>query len=193
MKLRFHVLALLLVITTIGARAQGGLYFNPIFSHVSNSVADTGPFAFLGSGNTSRTFGGVVIGGYYDIFHAPKFSLSLDVRDAIEHGNSASLNSFLVGLRVAAKPTHKSLAPYAQFSFGSGRTKSPVSPIGITKFEYDISAGVDRPLNRHVDWRVVEVGYGSATTVSSYLFNGPVVVPAAKLINFSTGFVFRIP
>jgi len=48
-------------------------------------------------------------------------------------------------------------------------------------------------LNRHIDWRVIEVGYGSVTTISSYLYSGPVVVPAAQLLNFSTGFVFRIP
>jgi len=43
-----------------------------------------------------------------------------------------------------------------------------------------------------VDWRVIEVGYGSVITMSSYLY-GPTSQPAAKLLNFSTGFVFRIP
>jgi hypothetical protein len=29
--------------------------------------------------------------------------------------------------------------------------------------------------------------------MSSYLYGGPVDIPAANLLNFSTGFVFRIP
>jgi hypothetical protein len=192
MKLRFLVLALVLATTTIGARAQGALYLNPIVSRISNSTPDTGPFAFLGDGSTSRIFGGVVIGGYYEVFHAPKFTVSLDLRDAIQHGNSASLNSFLLGVRVAAKPTH-TLVPYGQASIGDGRSKSPHSPIPANKFQYLIAGGLDRPLNRHIDWRIVEVGYGSTTTISSYLFNGPTVIPAARLLNFSTGFVFHIP
>jgi len=193
MKLRFLVPALALALLTIGAQAQGGLYFNPIVTRVSNSVADTGNFAFLGSGYTSRIFGGVMIGGYYEVYHAPKFDLSLDLRDEIEHGNNASLNSLLFGGHFSYKPAHSTFKPYAQISVGEGRTTSPLSPIHVNKLEYAGFVGVDRPLNRHIDWRVIEVGYGSVTTISSYLYSGPVVVPAAQLLNFSTGFVFRIP
>jgi hypothetical protein len=193
MKLRFTVLALTLAFSTIGAYAQVGLYFNPYVSRISNSVADTGPFAFLGQNDTSQIFGGVVIGGYYELYHAPKFNFSVDMRDAIEHGNNASLNSFLVGGRLTAKLDHSIFKPYLQGSIGDGRTRPGLNPIHVNKFEYDIYAGVDRPLNRHIDWRVLEVGYGSVTTISSYLYEGPVVIPQAKLINFSTGFVFRIP
>ena len=193
MKLRFLVPALTLALITIGAQAQGGLYFNPIVTRVSNSTPDTGDFAFLGSGNTSRIFGGVMIGGYYEVYHAPKFDFSLDLRDEIEHGNSAALNSLLFGGHFVYKPAHSTLKPYVQLSIGDGRTTSPLSPIHVSKLEYAAFVGVDRPLNRHVDWRIIEVGYGSVTTISSYLFDGPTVIPAARLINFSTGFVFRIP
>jgi len=192
MKLRFFVLPLTLALTTIAAHAQGGLYFNPIVTRVSNSQADSGPFAFLGQGDTSQIFGGVVLGGYYDVYKAPKFEVSLDLRDEIEHGNNASLNNFLFGARIAAKPA-SAFKPYAQISLGDGRSRPPLSPIHTTKFEYAIFGGVDHPLNKHIDWRVIEIGYGSVTTMSSYLYAGPVVIPAAKLVNFSTGFVFRIP
>jgi hypothetical protein len=40
---------------------------------------------------------------------------------------------------------------------------------------------------------VIEIGYGSVTTASSSQHNGGTSVPAATLLNFSTGFVFRIP
>jgi hypothetical protein len=193
MKLRFLVSALALAFLTIGAQAQGGLYFNPIVTVVHNSVADTGPFAFLGSGQKQQIFGGVMLGGYYEVYHAPKFDLSVDLRDEIEHGNDASLNNLLFGLRGTYKLANSSFKPYAHIAFGEGRSTSPKNPIHVTKAEYAIFLGADRPLNKHVDWRVVEVGYGSVTTVSSFLYEGPVVVPAAKLYNFSTGLVFRIP
>lgn len=51
--LAFFCLLLLLV---PASHAQIGLYVNPIATHVTNSVADTGPFAFPGDGVTSRTF-----------------------------------------------------------------------------------------------------------------------------------------
>jgi hypothetical protein len=193
MKLRFPVLALALALTTVGAAAQGGLYFNPIVTRISNSKADTGPFAFLGQNTTSRFFGGVVFGGYYDVYHQPKFDVSLDMRDSIVHGGDASLNSFLFGVRVAAKPSEKIFRPYGQLSVGAGTTKSPLSPVHASKFIFDIAAGIDHPLNRHVDWRVAEIGYGSVTTISSYLYSGPTPIPAAQLFHLSTGFVFRLP
>jgi hypothetical protein len=96
-----------------------------------------------------------------------------------------------VGVRVAANPISYGLKPYAQLSFGAGRTKSPLSPVHIEKLDYGIFGGVDKPLNKHVDWRIVEVSYGSLTTISSAIYDGPTPVPAAKVLGFSTGFVFR--
>jgi hypothetical protein len=191
MKLRFLALALALATTAMAAHAQVGLYLNPVVTRISNSTPDTGPFAFLGSGDTSRIFGGVDFGGYYTFSQGKSFDLSADMRDSIVHGNNASLNSFLVGLRVASKPLAYGLKPYVQLSVGAGRTKSPLNPVHISKLEYDLFAGVDKSLNKHVDFRAIEVGYGSVTTISSAIYGGQTPVPAAKLLNFSTGFVFK--
>jgi hypothetical protein len=191
MKLRFLVPTLALALTTIAAHAQIGLYFNPVVSRISNSVADTGPYAFLGDGQTSQIFGGVDFGGYYEFAHYSKFDVSADMRDAIQHGNNASLNSFLVGVRLAAHPMAFGLKPYAQFSVGAGRTRPPLSNAHIEKLQYGIYGGLDRPLNKHIDWRVVEVSYGSVGTISSQTFEGPTPIPSAKILGFSTGFVFR--
>lgn len=191
MKLWFLAPALALALTTVASQAQVGLYLNPVVSRVSNSTVDHGVFAFLGDGATSQIFGGVDFGGYYEFAHYAKSDVSIDVRDAIQHGNTASLNSFLVGLRLAAKPLAYNLKPYGQLSVGSGRTKSPLSPVHISKFQYGIFAGVDKPVNKHVDWRIVEVSYGSVTTVSSSIFGGTTPIPAASVLGFSTGFVFR--
>jgi hypothetical protein len=191
MKLRFLVPTLALALTTIAAHAQVGIYVNPVVSRISNSVADTGPYAFLGDGQTSQIFGGVDFGGYYEFAHYAKADVSLDVRDAIQHGNNASLNSFLLGPRIAAKPMTFGLKPYAQFSVGAGRTRPPLSNAHIERLQYGIFVGADRALNKHIDWRIVEISYGSVGTISSQTFEGPTPIPSARVLGFSTGFVFR--
>jgi hypothetical protein len=191
MKLRFLVPTLALALTTIAAHAQVGIYVNPVVSRISNSVADTGPYAFLGDGQTSQIFGGVDFGGYYEFAHYAKADVSLDVRDAIQHGNNASLNSFLLGPRIAAKPMAFGLKPYAQFSVGAGRTRPPLSNAHIERLQYGIFVGADRALNKHIDWRIVEISYGSVGTISSQTFEGPTPIPSARVLGFSTGFVFR--
>ena len=114
------------------------------------------------------------------------------MRDDIQHGNNASLNSFLVGLRLAAKPiSFFGLKPYAQFSVGEGRTRPPLSDTHINRLQYGVFVGADKAIAKHVDWRVVEVSYGSVDTISSQTFGGPTKVPAARILGFSTGLVFR--
>jgi hypothetical protein len=59
--------------------------------------------------------------------------------------------------------------------------------------EYVLSGGLDKSLNKHVDFRALEIGYGSVSAVSSSDHNGGTSIPAARVLNFSTGFVFRFP
>jgi hypothetical protein len=191
MKLRFVVPCLMFAFMAVAARAQVGLYVNPVGIHVSNSQADTGPFAFLGNGNTSRTFYGVNLGGYYEFFHGAKGDVALDVRDSITKSNNATLNSFLFGLHVAAKPTKYGLKPFAQVSVGVGTTKPPTSSVHLSRGTYGIYGGVDYPLNSHVDFRAVEVSYSSLSTVSSGNFGGTTSFGASRLFGVSTGLVFR--
>jgi len=196
MKLRFLLLALATIFVASSARAQGGLYFNPIVTIVHNSTADTGTYAFLGSGQTQQIFGGVMIGGYYEVYHAPKFNLGLDLRDEIEHGNNAGLNNLLFSPRFTYRPADSKLKPYLQISIGEGKTHSPYNPISYSKFEVGVMVGVDREINRHIDWRVAEISYGKLQTINSYQVNGSTIgtpIPSASLIEFSTGVVFRIP
>jgi hypothetical protein len=193
MKLRFTAFALALALMTVTAHAQVGLYLNPVVTRVSNSTPDSGPFAFLGQGGTSQIFGGVDFGGNYNFLHQPNFNVGVDVRDVIQHGDSALLNSFLVGLYVQSKPLAYGLKPYGQLSIGAGRTEAKLNPVSITKLEYMIYGGVDKTLNKHVDFRAIEVGYGSVTTISSANFRSGTPIPASNLLSFSTGFVFHIP
>jgi hypothetical protein len=192
MKLRFLVSTLALAVSTLAAHAQIGVYLNPVFTHVTNSVADTGTFAFLGSGQKAQTFGGVSLGGYYTFAKLGVADASVDVREEIQHGNNAALNSFLIGPHLVFRPTVWQLKPFVQVSVGAARTHSPLSTAAITRLTYEGLVGLDRPIARHVDFRVIEVAYGSATTTNSSIYQASTVpVPAARLLSFSTGLVFR--
>jgi hypothetical protein len=69
-----------------------------------------------------------------------------------------------------------------------------LSAAHIEKLQYGIYGGVDKSLNKHVDWRIVEISYGSVTTISSAIYDSDTTpIPAARVLGFSTGFVFRIP
>jgi predicted porin len=195
MKLRSIAAVAVLAFATVAAHAQVGvgLYFNPVAIRVSNSTVDTGPFAFLGPNSTSQVFYGCTFGGFYDFFHKGQISAGFDMRESDLHANNAMLKSFLVGGRVSAKPFARPIKPYAQFSFGVGTTKPPASTIHISKFDYALYGGVDYTLQKHIDFRVAEIGYGSVTTANSgdVGTGGTLHIPASNQISFSSGLVFR--
>jgi len=213
MKLRFLVSCLALALLNLAAHAQDnpspvtpsnasqinvgstdvGLYVNPVGIHITNSQADTGPFAFLGDNTTARWFWGANIGSYINFFHDPKFDAGIDVRESLVSGNNAHLNSFLVGGRVIAKPIADSFKPYLQLSIGVGSSKAPTSPIHLNRFQFGIFGGLDYTLAKHVDFRAFELGYGAVSTISSGNFGGPVAFPNSRLFSISSGLVFRIP
>jgi hypothetical protein len=196
MKLRYLATVVALALTTVALHAQVGLYINPIAIRVSNSVVDTGDngdYAFLGKNSTSNVFYGYNLGGYYDFFHSGKIDAGFDMRFADLHANNAMLRNFLVGLRVSGKPFSRPFRPYLEAAIGEGVTKAPQATLHISKVDYAFFGGVDYSLAKHVEWRVAEIGYGALTTVSSATVGagGNVAIPPSKLVNFSTGLVFR--
>jgi hypothetical protein len=193
MKLRTLAALAVLALSTLAARAQAGLYFNPLGIRVANTAQDAGPYAFLGQNTTSKVFYGFDLGGYYDLYRVGPVAAGIDVRESDLHADNAILRSFRVGARASAQPFHSPFKPYAQFSVGYGTTKAPASTVHVSKFDYMIYGGVDYTLQKHVDWRMVEIGYGSLTTVSSADVGGggSLAVPAASQISFSSGLVFR--
>ena len=196
MKLRHLAPVVFLALTTVAARAQEqgnvGLYFNPVAIVASNSVADNGPFAFLGQNSTSQVFYGYNLGGYYDFFHSGKIGAGFDMRYSDLHANNALLREFLVGVRVSATPFTRPFKPYVQIAIGDGTTKAPLSTVHISKLDYGVFGGVDYTLAHHVDVRIFEVGYGSLATASTSTIaaSGP-SIPASNLLTFSSGLVFR--
>jgi hypothetical protein len=193
MKLRSLLLALGFTLTITAAQAQIGLYVNPVAIRISNAKSDSGPFAFLGDTKTSRFFYGVDFGGFYQVPLTPKLDIGIDARDTYVNGNRAILNSFLVGLRVAGHPGSGRLKPYIQPSVGVGSTRSGLNPRSSSQFGYSIFAGLDYSIHRHVDFRAVEVGYGSLSTINSQLFQGAFAYPSSHLLTISSGLVFRLP
>lgn len=192
MKLRLLAAVVVLAFTSIAAHAQAALYFTPIYSHIGNSKGDSSPYAFLGTNSTSQSFWGVGFGGYYEFAHSAKLNAGIDLRDTIVRGNNAALNSFQFGVRVSGKlDRHPLIKPYAQLKIGAGTSRAPSSAVKITKPVYGVLAGADYTLAKHVDWRVLEIGYGSLQTVSCETVGGTCSMPSATVISASTGLVFR--
>jgi opacity protein-like surface antigen len=194
MRLRLFATAVLaLFLSSAAAHAQIGVYMNPVAIRVSNSVKDTGPFSFLGPNSTSQVLFGYSLGGYDDFFHSGKLSAGIDMRLQDLHANNAMLRDFFLGVRVSGTPWNRPIKPYVQASVGVTTTKPPQSTVHTSKGSYLIMAGADYTLARHVDLRMLEVGYGSLTTVSSATIGtgGNTVIPAAKMVTFSSGLVFR--
>jgi len=192
MKLRYLATVVVLALTTVAAHAQAGVYLNPVAIRVSNTIADTGPFAFLGEKSTSQVFYGYTLGGYYDFFHSGKLATGFETRYSDLHANNAMLRNFLVGLRVSGTPFARPIKPYLLAAVGDATTKAPQSTVHTSKASYAIYGGVDYKMARHVDLRVFELGYGSLTTVSSATVGagGNVAIPSSTLISFSSGLVF---
>jgi hypothetical protein len=201
MKLRYLGTVVVLLLTTVATYSQDktqtqgnvGLYLNPIAIRASNSVADTGPYAFLGQNSTSQVFYGYNLGGYYDFYHSGSMAAGFDMRFSDLHANNAMLKNFLVGVRVSGEPFSRPFKPYVEATIGDGSTKAPNSTIHISKVNYAVFGGVDYTLARHVDFRVFEIGYGSLTTVSSATVGagGNIAIPSSTLLHFSSGLVFR--
>jgi len=200
MKLRSLVvvvgMALAPVLTPVLAHAQTGLYINPVAIRVTNSVADHGTYAFLGQNSTEAMFWGVDFGAYYDFKTPYPFKAGLDLRESILHGNSAKLDSFLVGIRFSGKPfANKAWKPYIEPVVGTGTTSAPYTGLHINKVEYGALAGLDYETHHHIDFRVIEVGYTGLITASSETIGAtsPTPIPTSDLLNISAGIVLRFP
>ncbi len=190
MKLRLLAVVVAVVLSSAVGHAQIGFYVNPEFIRVSNSTPDPGNFAFLGQNQTERIFGGVDFGAYYDAFHSRKLGAGLDVRDAAVNGHGAILNNFEGGVRISYALSDR-WKPYIEPGLGYAHTKSPNTGIYIKKTNFNVLAGADFRLARHIDFRAIEIGYGSLNTASDGSIGGTVAIPSSTLIYISSGFVFR--
>ena len=175
---------------TAGPHAQAAVYFNPMVTRVSNAQPDNGTFAYLGQNSTSGLRGGVSIGASYMFLHGERVHLGVDVRDEWQRGSNSLLNDFLFGV-VAQGHVGERLKPYAQISGGVGTTRAPFTDVKTNKGLFKIYGGLDYTINKRLDFRVVEIGYGKLTTASSAQYNSTQTYPASTLVSFSSGLVVR--
>ncbi|HEY0264099.1 MAG TPA: hypothetical protein VGC07_06220 [Granulicella sp.] len=197
--MRLRLLAVLagMALATGSAVAQSsqkiGIYATPYVSRISNSKADTGVFAFLGEGATSRFFEGFGVGVYDEFYHTPRFDAGVDVRTKIIRGAGAQYADFLLGGRVSFKPKTLPISPYIDLLGGAASTRAAHNPRSLGRATYSISAGADWHLSRVIDFRIIEVGYSSLTTMNTSIVNTQATAfPSSQVINLSTGLVFRI-
>jgi len=191
MNVRSLIVGAVIALVPIAVHAQTGLYLNPIAVRVSNSVADSGLYAFLGQNSKSEVFYGVNFGGYHDFTTPFPFKAGIEMRDSILHGDGAALNQFLTGLRISMPFKH--LKPYIEPVVGAGTSRAPFTALHVTRVEYGVLGGVDYTTHHHIDFRLFELGYTNLITASSETIGASATIPASDLITFSAGIVFRFP
>jgi hypothetical protein len=183
MKLRWLTVLLALAINTAYAHAQIGIYgaFNTVRLNASSVSI---------SAQTAAWYTGAEAGVYYNFLHMGPVALGADLRGDLLTGNQQKYRSALFGLRLAANPPLLPIRPYVQASIGAGGAShsglNGAGTIYSEKFQYLVAGGVDYTLVPHVDFRVVEVGYGRMTGISS---GG--TAPTSTLVSVSTGLVVR--
>jgi len=191
MNVRSLIVGAVIAMAPIAVHAQTGIYLNPIATRVSNSVADSGLYAFLGQNSKSEIFYGINFGAYYDFKSTLPFKAGLDMRDSIQHGDGAAMNEFLTGLRISKSFGH--LKPYIEPVVGAGTTRAPFTVLHVTKVEYGVLGGLDYTTHHHIDFRLFEIGYTQLDTASSETISANATIPPSTLITFSAGLIFRFP
>ena len=197
MNLRSLIVGVALAIAPAAAHAQVGLYINPAAELVTNSVADSGLYAFLGQNSKSAVFYGFDVGGYYEHKTGlPYLKAGVELHDSLLHANNAKLNNFDAGLRLSFKPFHNGFKPVVEPWIGAAASRAPFTSINVTKkIEYGITGGLEYETHHHIDFRLIDVTYGKLTTVSSATIGGAVSggvsIPASTGVSFTSGFVFR--
>jgi hypothetical protein len=119
----------------------------------------------------------------YADFTSPAVKFGGDVRAAILNGNGSRNNYAVVGPRLEVDLPVYSLKPYAEALAGGGDSISTSYPNSTLHIDYELLLGVDRPLNKLLEWRVLEFSYTHNIYGAGDL--------ATKAL--STGIVFRIP
>lgn len=134
--------------------------------------------------NTSWIYG-PTFGGYLDKGYFLVFSSGIDARVAVLGRGSTTLDSGLIGPRVAFRPHLVPIQPYAEALIGAGHADygQGVAHVSATNFEYQFLGGLDLTILPRIDWRVVEFSYGGLPRLGSS-FNPETI---------STGIVVRLP
>jgi hypothetical protein len=198
MKLRSLALFLAFALASAAAHAQTGVYLSFDTQQFTQKGVNAIPHP---SGNTDRPWiFGPEYGVYYNFSKLPKMT-KLHLGSAIfgidahgdtlrvsEYGSQLDRQDGIVSLRVADRNKYWGVTPYIEGGFGIAHTRLPYSATYSNNFIYQGGIGIDYKIRGRLDWRIIEAnagalgGYkvGSGANQSNYL------------INFTTGFVFRV-
>lgn len=133
--------------------------------------------------NTSWIYG-PTFGAYLDKGHFWVFRSGVDARGAILGSGSTTLDSGLVGPRVAVRLHPLPMQPYVEALIGAGHADygQGEAYVSATKFQYQFLGGLDLTILPRIDWRLVEFSYGGLSGLGSS-FNPKTI---------STGIVIRL-
>jgi hypothetical protein len=202
MKLRTIACALAVALVSAAAHAQSGVYV----TFDAQQFTQEGVLANPGiHGNIDRPWlYGPGYGVYYDVTRLPYLgalktgpvTVGIDGRgDTLRlsaYGTTFNRQDGLFSIRLATKNKIKSVTPYIQGGFGIAHTKVPGRTFYSNNFIYQFSLGVDKKIQKHIDWRIVEASAGTMAHYSTgYYPVGVGTNQSSYLVTLATGFVFR--
>lgn len=212
MKLRPMALVLataLIIALTSAAHAQSGFYATFEAQQFTQEGVYTHPLP--GSMDIDRPWLlGPGYGVYYDVTHFPKLLFIKggplktgpvvigidghgDTLRRSEYGSTFNRQDGVVSLRIANKNPAKGATFYAQGGFGIGHTKVPNRLYYSNNLVYQFGFGIDRPIHKHIDWRILEANAGFLGNYNTgYSPTGLGPNQSNYLVTVGTGLVFRI-
>jgi len=150
--------------------AQAGVY--GLFTGANLDPANT----------TSTKIYGPTFGLFAD-FATPMVKFGGDVRATLLNGSGSRNYWAVTGPRLQVDIPAFALDPYAEALAGGGDSISTAYNKPTLHIDYELLAGVDRPLNKLLGWRVLEFSYTHNIAGAGEL--------ATKVL--STGLVLHIP
>ncbi len=193
--MRFLLLAAI-AFAPLAVRAQVlSVYGTFSDSHISglingNAINATGSYS-----TTTQWEPGFGLGATFGVLPVGPIHLGFDVRYTSKAGNNGD-DLILAGPRLALKVPVIHIKPYIQASGGYLRTRTTLinSPLPLGTQEranfaaWEILGGLDYPLLRILDLRLVEIGGGRGYNVNAAGVNG---VYNVSLLTINSGLVFH--
>jgi hypothetical protein len=197
---RFILLAVLALLSSASARAQVSVYVTSSSNRFSNVESGVILEPNLTTGEEQfDNFWTSGIGGGASLrwLSLGPVNLSFDLRGSTQSG-TPGVDTALAGLKLGIKPPGLRLKPYIQASGGylgtrtvndTSTTTPPYPSVGGTLTNryagWEILGGIDYPLVRFFDLRVIEVGAGRGYDILS------TSTPNTTVLSINSGLVFH--
>jgi hypothetical protein len=196
---RLCVRGLALVCVGLGVAGMGAANGQAVSVYATASPAYLNHLYTISSGTSPQYYlsgqwlVGANAGVTFTVSQTDKMSVGFDFRGGPEIG-TPGIGTALAGVKLGFKPGIFHLKPYGQLSVGFLEQKHQTGSGAYTTidaqsyFGVELFGGVDYPLARHVDIRVVEVGIGANHVVVN---NGNNTKPSPEIFSLNSGLVFH--